>query len=268
MNTGFNVSTYSIAAFCVIFFGYILQTSVLQYFFYYRRKAPKDIHAWKIQPSKRNAVGCFWFMPVMSKKPNRGPYHAVLSSCNLLIASMFAFVTTECSVRSYNQMMFENIEDVGLMSIVAGFMLAVAYENIAEYYWHRMMHTKHFYATFHKIHHYYKSPEPWDDMYIHPLEAIGYYFILYGPPFLFPIHYVSFIGYMIVMGLCGVLDHSGVHFEVPGLYDTVDHDNHHLKFEVNYSFPFPYMDILHGTYDGVFLGKTYSCRSSSGKNSL
>ena len=61
---------------------------------------------------------------------------------------------------------------------------------------------------------------------------------------------MAFIAYMIVMGLCGVLDHSGVWVEIPGLYNTVDHDNHHLKTEVNYSFPFPYMDILHGTYDG------------------
>ena len=58
---------------------------------------------------------------------------------------------------------------------------------------------------------------------------------------------------MIIMGLCGVLDHSGVIVEIPLLYNTIDHDYHHSKNNINYSFPFPYMDIIHGTYYGTFL---------------
>ena len=50
------------------------------------------------------------------------------------------------------------------------------------------------------------------------------------------------------MGLCGVLDHSGIKIVVPFIYDTRDHDAHHEKFDVNYAFPFPLLDILHGTY--------------------
>ncbi len=41
---------------------------------------------------------------------------------------------------------------------------------------------------------------------------------------------------MIIMGVCGVMDHSGIKIEVPFLYNTVDRDNHHAKFEVNYAF--------------------------------
>lgn len=94
-------------------------------------------------------------------------------------------------------------------------------------------------------------------MYIHPIEAIGYYFILFGPPLYFRCHVISFIGYMIVMGICGVIDHSGIKFQFLGIYNSEDHDAHHSKFEVNYSFPFPFMDILHGTFDGVFFGRKY-----------
>lgn len=36
-----------------------------------------------------------------------------------------------------------------------------------------------------------------------------------------------------------------------------DHDRHHSRFEVNYAFPFPFMDVVHGTYDGKFLGRRY-----------
>lgn len=42
-------------------------------------------------------------------------------------------------------------------------------------------------------------------------------------------------------------------FFVLGFYDTRDHDRHHSHFDMNYGFPFPYLDILHGTYHGNFL---------------
>jgi sterol desaturase/sphingolipid hydroxylase (fatty acid hydroxylase superfamily) len=62
-------------------------------------------------------------------------------------------------------------------------------------------------------------------------------------------------GYMAIMGLCGVIDHSGIKFRVPGIYDSADHDRHHSHYIVNYSFPFPYMDLLFGTFDGEFMGR-------------
>ncbi len=160
-----------------------------------------------------------------------------------------------------NKMEFHELREYDeYLEVFLQFIVSIIYQSVLEYYWHRIMHWKYCYRYLHKFHHAYKAPEPWDDMYIHPLEAFGYYCILYGPPFLFSIHKYAFIAYMIVMGICGVLDHSGINFEFPGLYNTIDHDNHHAKFEVNYSFPFPFMDILHGTYEGTFWGKFYSVR--------
>ena len=59
-----------------------------------------------------------------------------------------------------------------------------------------MMHVPYFYKLFYEYHHYYKSPEPWDDMFIHPIEAFGYYCILYSPPFLFQCHTYAFVAHM------------------------------------------------------------------------
>jgi sterol desaturase/sphingolipid hydroxylase (fatty acid hydroxylase superfamily) len=102
------------------------------------------------------------------------------------------------------------------------------------------------------MHHYYKSPEPFDDMMMHPLEGLGYYCILYGPTVLFPVPLQAFLAYMAVMGVCGVLDHCGVVFHVTlagwTFYDTRDHDAHHQLFSCNYAFPFNWMDRLHGTH--------------------
>ena len=37
-------------------------------------------------------------------------------------------------------------------------------ESVTEYYWHRMMHLTWCYKTCHRYHHFYKAPEPFDDM--------------------------------------------------------------------------------------------------------
>lgn len=252
-------SYYAVGGFCTIFFGYMIHSSILEYIFYY--KQGQESSRWKIQttPTTLKHLHLFYGFPLFSSKPNRGPYHRYLVTWNLLIASCIAGITAELSVRRINKMEFYEFSSLQslVLTIFLECLIATVYQSVVEYYWHRLMHLRFFYINLHKYHHFYKSPEPWDDMYIHPLEAFGYYCILYGPPYLFSLHYYSFIAYMIIMGICGVLDHSGIKFEVPYLYNTIDHDNHHKKFEVNYSFPFPFMDILHNTYDGIYAGKQY-----------
>lgn len=88
-------------------------------------------------------------------------------------------------------------------------------------------------------------------MYVHPVEVFGYYCIMYCPPFLpgVTLHAASLGVYMAVLGTAGVLDHSGVRVRLPwGVYDTAAHDLHHERFNVNYGFPFPLVDMLCGTF--------------------
>ena len=250
------LSGYAIGAAFFIFFGYLVKSTILQYYFYAIKE--KTVVTWKLQPRRMDNVGSNawkWWLPLLNNKAGRAKDHYILASCNLVIASLFALVSTQLHVIGRSYMVFSSIEAYGLQNILFDFFLALTYESVVEYIWHRLMHLRFFYLRFHKLHHFYKSPEPFDDMYIHPLEAFGYYCILYAPPFLFTCHYFSFIAYMIVMGICGVLDHSGIKFALPYVYDTEDHDAHHSKFEVNYGFPFPYIDMLCGTYDGKGFGK-------------
>lgn len=93
--------------------------------------------------------------------------------------------------------------------------------------------------------------------YIHPLEATGYYLILYSPAYVFRLHWIGFVIYMAVMGTCGVLDHCGVRLRVLGIYNTTDHDMHHQHFNCNYAFPFVFLDLIHGTFAGQFWGREW-----------
>jgi sterol desaturase/sphingolipid hydroxylase (fatty acid hydroxylase superfamily) len=54
-------------------------------------------------------------------------------------------------------------------------------------------------------------------MYIHPLEACGYYCILYSPSAIFPMRPITFFVYMALLGFAGVLDHSGIRVRIPGV---------------------------------------------------
>ena len=211
-------SSYSFLNAGVIFFGYIFQSSALQYWYYYLKETNKS-STWKIQNERGKAsLGTFWTIPLLSKsKPNRAKDHKFLTTLNLVNASCIAFLVTELCMRGMSRMTFISPEEYGYFSIIRDIIFAVTYENFAEYYWHRFLHSKIMYKRFHKFHHYVKSPEPWDDMYIHPIEAIIYYFILYAPPFLFQCHYISFLIYMVIMGLCGTLDHSGIKLNIPGI---------------------------------------------------
>jgi len=235
-----HISMYSIISFHVIFIGYFFQNGCL--LLYYATTRPTDniaISRWKSQPSNIKSVSKFIFFGM---KEDAGEYHHRFASANITAASLFAAAATELCSRGYSRMKItESINwmyyiqcifgngppepfqcldpswsyySSHILSIIFDFLIIVAYENIVEYYWHRLMHTKYCYGRFHKHHHHYKSPEPFDDLYIHPLEAIGYYTILYSPPFIFNIHIAAFLAYMVVMGVCGVLDRSGIKFSV------------------------------------------------------
>jgi Delta7-sterol 5-desaturase len=91
----------------------------------------------------------------------------------------------------------------GWVGLARGALAAMAWENVAEYVWHRVMHTRFFYARLHKLHHHYKAPTPFDDLFVHPYEITGYYCILYAPVVLFRLHWASLAVYAAVMGLAG-----------------------------------------------------------------
>ena len=167
-----DLSVYSTTSGSIIFVGYIAQSSLLQYVYYYRRKS--DVKTWKIRDDNIASLGDpTWWLPLLGLKTNRPWTHQVFASLNLIIASIFALVVTELSLRGLLRMNFDTITEYGTSGIFYDLITAIVYESVVEYYWHRMMHLPWFYRNFHKYHHHYKSPEPWDDMHIHPLEACG-----------------------------------------------------------------------------------------------
>jgi len=218
-----------VAGWLTVWCGYTMTNLFLQYFYYK--------------------------VPLLSTKSEAPDHHRRVFT-NLAIASTFAGGLAELCVRDHSRLLFGPIyNSFDNVAVIVGWTLVASiYEGVLEYYWHRTMHLPFFYRHVHKIHHFHKKPLPFDDLYVHHLEVTGYYCILWSPALVFRMPYYSFVLYMIYMGLTGILDHSNMPLEVPGFYNTMDHAAHHAKFEVNYGFPHPFMDLLHGTFDGTFLG--------------
>ena len=244
--------------FSVIVGGYLLQSYAILIFYYVWGQC--RVKQWKSQPLRDATVGIIWAPPLFNRKPLRPSFNAALCTFNLIMAGCFAGFVAEAISRGQSRLVLSawvSLTPLDWLRIVCvELVLLLAYESLVEYWWHRAMHTDVLYKAMHKLHHVNKAPEPFDDFMIHPVEAMGYYCILYAPPFIFPTSLQSFVLYMIVCGVCGVADHSGVKLKFPGLYDSQDHDLHHSRTNVNYGFPFNYTDKLFGTYSSAANSET------------
>jgi len=237
-------SSYSLPVALFLIFGYLTQSSVLLLWLRHAKgvKIQPNAKIDTIMGGERSDNASVAVTPL-------GWAHYPFVALNLTVAAIFAGATCELSSRGWGSRM-DFAPSPGSWRVGADFVVAFAWQTVLEYGWHRLMHTRLCYRTMHKFHHYYKSPEPFCDMYIHPLESFGYQLILWSPPFIFSCHVYAFVLYMAVMGLCGVLDHSGVRCAVGGDwgYSTLDHDLHHELYNWNYGFPLPLLDKLFGTY--------------------
>ena len=195
------LSPYAIGAFLVIFLGYLATNTILRICFYERWA--EEARTWKIQAAHKKGAGgsssgssgapshspassttgadagsrIHW--PWRSDKTGRSPQHALFATLNLMVASSFALLTAEGTVRGIGSRLHTQGPPPGGLSILlvwlagqAGLVgVGLLWQNVWEYYWHRLMHVPFIYRRFHKHHHFYKAPSPFDDMNIAPLEV-------------------------------------------------------------------------------------------------
>lgn len=81
--------------------SYSIFSSVLQYIFYYRKRAsPAD---WKVEPNKIQSLGhsSRWWHPLASywTSKARGPYHALFASVNLFMSCCVGGFVTEVRMK-------------------------------------------------------------------------------------------------------------------------------------------------------------------------
>jgi len=193
----------------------------------------------------------------IGQRPGRHARHALYCTINLLVSAAVAGAVVQRgwdglgALEGWTVLQWGARPELGLRA-AAKAAAAFAWQVAAEWPWHYGMHrVPGLYRAVHKLHHHNKAPVPFDDLFIHPLEALGYYLLLYAPAMgvVGSMPAEAFAAYIAVMGVCGVLDHSGVRVVAPGgAYDSAEHAQHHAKFECNYGFPVAWGDHAAGTY--------------------
>jgi sterol desaturase/sphingolipid hydroxylase (fatty acid hydroxylase superfamily) len=81
---------------------------------------------------------------------------------------------TELSLRGWSQLQLHTAADTAEVAgsspgggstavdaVAVALIKTIAWQSVLEYYWHRGMHHPPVYRVLHKLHHHYKSPQPW-----------------------------------------------------------------------------------------------------------
>lgn len=248
------------------FVCYLLVNTYMQYTYY--RGSAGDVKLWKSQPDKKGNVGnsSKWWFPLLGAPPKgKADNHRLFTTTYVTIYCGLCALVCTLAVRGNTLLLWENDEAWGWwgglrspgwtpMGVLCDVALLFTYFSICEYYLHRVMHRPYFYKRVHKVHHHYLTPEPFDDFYVHPGEALSFNMMMFAPCCMFPVTVPGYAIYLLINFIQEHLDHCGVRVVVGGLYNAEHHDSHHRMFDVNFGSPLPVLDILHGTFNGVFLG--------------
>ena len=90
------------------------------------------------------------WIPLLALKKNRPVTHALFATINLIVASTFAFTVTELSVQRRTRMSFDSVSEYGYEYILRDLGVAIVFQCIAEYYWHR--YVRKLLSTFNDVH--------------------------------------------------------------------------------------------------------------------
>lgn len=136
-------------------------------------------------------------------------------------------------------------KDLSFMKLMLDLCVCNVLLEICSFYVHRLMHTKYFYKSFHKIHHEFKLPIPMEAMYNHPIEHVVMSLVpvFVGPIVLRSQLSVSLLWIMINL-ISSMTDHANIHF--PFLKSPRFHNYHHETSIGNYGIT-GMMDYIYGT---------------------
>ena len=156
----------------------------LLHHYYHTKVASKE--QWKIQP-ERDGV------PYM-KRPK---LHLVYWFINTLLGAVNSVITYHFTVMNQNAE-----KDIYAQLTTVLYLHTV--HTIFSYFWHRTMHIPFIYKRLHKVHHFYKSPMPLDDLFFHPLEYGIYGMCLMIPLFTMELTSMEIILYLTPIGITGL----------------------------------------------------------------
>jgi len=178
------------------------------------------------------------------------------STISTLIFSLVGIAVFHPDLLRPYTFIYSNINDWGYGYFVFSLVLILFVHDTYFYWTHRLMHSKWGMKYVHLVHHKSTNPSPWAAFSFHPLESIVEAGIIFVIVFLFPVHQIAVILFMVFMTLYNVYGHLGWELYPKNFNRTivgkwintsVNHNQHHKKFEGNYGLYFLFWDRLMGT---------------------
>ena len=187
------------------------------------------------------------------------------SLITILISSVLVTILVLLVRSGYSKMYF-NIQDYGWTYFLVSTILFIVLYDTYFYWLHRFMHLKKVFPVVHRVHHMSSAPTPWASLAFHPLETILEFMIYPLAIFLFPLHPVCILVFVIYNIILNTGGHMG--FEMTptrflhhpffkfGLTVT-HHEMHHRNVKHNYGVYFNIWDRIMGTnhpdYEETFM---------------
>ena len=151
-----------------------------------------------------------------------------------------------------------DINEYSVAYFLFSIFLMIIIQDMYFYFTHRLLHTRWMLKHVHNIHHRSVNPTPLAAYSFHPLEAFIESVIVIPLVILFPVHYLAFLLFTLLVLMMNVLGHLGFEF-IPSRYrgsylgrlltSSTHHNLHHQKVNKNFGYYFTWWDRLFKTLD-------------------
>jgi len=182
----------------------------------------------------------------------REVWHSMQSN---LVFAVIAGVILFTPLKSYTRI-YDQISDFPVWYIGFCVVACLIIHDTYFYWMHRLLHHKKLFKLTHVVHHQSTNPSPWTSYSFHLLEAMTEGAVLLLLVFLFPVHPLSILLFIISSFLINVYGHLGYEiapewFRYTWIFEvfntSVHHNLHHSKFKGNYGLYFRVWDRVMGT---------------------
>ena len=178
-------------------------------------------------------------LPFRNKKSPNSPQYFMLYSLHTMLVIAFQFSVS---------IQVHSVKNTYISTIIMNTLLLLTLIHFSQYIEHKIMHK--FLYKYHKYHHHFKNPEPWDGYYVHPIEMYINLLIFFFPCLLMH-KYVGLIEVLIVQVIFYLetgFSHTGVKTGISFL-DTMSthHELHHMYSDCNYGTLSTLCDTVFGT---------------------
>jgi Delta7-sterol 5-desaturase len=204
-----------------------------------------------------------WFHRKIIEKLPRGRdiwREIILSMMTSIVYGLVALISL-FAIRHHWTHLYNRIDQYGMAWFLISIVLTILLHDTYFYWTHRLMHHPRLYPYLHKAHHVSTNPTPWAAYAFDPWEALLQASIFPLVIFLYPIHPLAFLIFMIWQVVFNVLGHAGfeiypswfMHSWTGKFFNTpTNHTMHHQYFRGNYGLYFNFWDRWMGTNHALY----------------